>query len=458
MSTMRRSALNIRQLVTWLVLSVGTGILTGFAAVFFDMLLEWATAVSLGGLAGHRPLGTEGASTEDPAGILRPWALPLVTAGGAFVAALVTLRWCRGGGHGMDSVIRAAQRDPGGIGVRTPVVKLLSSALTIGSGGSAGTEGPIGHAGGALGSFVARTAGLPPQAARVLVLTGVAGGIGALFKAPLGASIVAAELLRRRGFSVIVLPPALVAAGTAWGVFGLVRGADPMFGGAPYGAPESAGLLVFVLLGLVCGLLGRSYAATLHGVSRLTAKLTTRGSAPPYLLPTIGGFAVGLVGITIPGVLGTGYGFVAHAAMSSSHVLETALWLVLVLPVAKIAATSLTVGSGGSGGVFGPGLVIGAAAGSAVWRLTDVIGLGVTDHPGAFVLAGMAACLGPVVQAPLGVTVLVFEATQNVQLLLPTALAVGISWLVVGEQTLYPSQQPASSCYGTVEQETRACR
>ncbi|OLT13451.1 hypothetical protein BJF79_20610 [Actinomadura sp. CNU-125] len=432
----------------WLLLAVATGFAAGLAAAIFVALLRLLTHGLLGGLAGFEPATTVTEGHVDGwTGFDRPWALPLITCGGALLASLIVDRTApETAGHGTDAAIDAAHADPNGTRGRVPAIKTITAGLTLGSGGSGGTEGPIAQIGGALGSILSRRAGLTGTQARTLVMTGLGAGVGAIFQAPLSGALLAAELMFLRGFGWRAMPAALPASFVAFGVFGIFLGYGPMFGDvSPAAGFAGRDVAAFAVLGVLCGVLGRCYAFSLHGVGALTGRFTRpaagprRRTVPRWLPPALGGLAVGLLGLAVPAVLGPGYG-VIQQELDESALLGMSVWLVLLLPLLKIAATSLSIGTGGSGGVFGPGLVIGAATGAAVWRVAEPLGASGAG-PAPFVIVGMAVCLGAIVHAPFGCAVLVLESTRTPELALPIALAMALAYLVVGDHTLYRSQR-----------------
>jgi CIC family chloride channel protein len=431
-----------RAIVRWLLVAAVVGVLAGVAAIGFQLLLTWSTSGFLGVLVGHEPATTAGGGEPRAAtGLERPWLLPLVTAGGAALAALIALKAApETGGHGTDSAIAAAHDHPSGMRARVPLVKALTSSLTLGSGGSGGTEGPIAQIGGGVGSVVARRAGLPERHARAVVMTGLGAGIAAIFRAPLGGAVLAAELLYRRGVAWEVLLPALASSAVAFGVYGAFTGFGPLLGEQWItGGTDPVDWVLFTALGLLCGLLGRLYIGTFYGMHRLTERWVRRErGVPPWVPPAIGGLVVGLIGLAAPAVLGPGYGIIQQS-LSREAVLRMSLWLVLLLPLIKILATALSIGTGGSGGLFGPGLFIGAVAGAAFWRVC-LAGGATTLGPEVFAVIGAAALLGPTIHAPVGVTLLVLEATRSPGLVGPVVVAMLASRAVIGRQTLYRSQ------------------
>jgi chloride channel protein, CIC family len=423
----------------WLVPAVLIGVVAGLGAAALFGLLHLCTGWLLESVAGYRPYRT---SAEGGFRTLtqsdRPWAVPLVAAGGALVATVFAL-WLapEARGHGTDAAIAAAHHDPQGMRGRVTVVKLVASALTIGSGGSGGTEGPAAQISAGFGSVIARRMGMSRQQARTALVIGLAAGVGAIFNAPFGGALLGAELLYRKGMDARVLPKAVVAAVAGWLVFGVCHGFDPVLGGHTGGVGGAGGLLLVVVVGLAAGLAGRLYTVGFYAVhTRVDARV--RRLPARIAAPTVAALLVGGLGLLVPGVLGTGYGLM-EALTSRNLLLDLPLVVVLAMPLAKIAGTALTVGSGGSGGIFGPCMVVGAGVGAAVWRLAEP--LGVAPHsPLVLVAVGMAACLGPVAHAPLGVTVMMAEMLGNASLLGPGLLAVVTAQAVTGGTTLYRSQ------------------
>jgi len=432
-----------RDLRRWIPIAVITGVLSGLAAAAFFWLLRLATQYLLGGLGGYHPPGLAGeGDTGTSSGLTNPVVIPFLVAGGALVATALVL-WVapEARGHGTDAAIHAALHDPSGMRARVPAVKMVASAVLIGTGGSAGSEGPIAQITAALASVVSRVFRLRPAHARVTVSIGLASGVGAIFRTPLAGALLGAELLYRADIAANVVIPALLSSAVAFGVFGLFHGFTPLFGLVDSVVITDPRLWLAVpLLGVAAGLLGRLYATTFYGVARLfESGVRPRFLRLPKLLrPAAGGLLVGVIGLAVPQVLGTSYG-TAQNALDAETVLGMSLWLVLAIPLVKILSTALSVGSGGSGGIFGPGLVIGGTAGAAVWRLLEPLGWA-PDSPASFVLVGMAACLGSIIHAPLALTVMVAETTGNTAILLPAMVATAIACLIVGNQTLYRSQ------------------
>jgi CIC family chloride channel protein len=423
----------------WIVLGVVIGAIAGAGAVVFYEALQLSTHLFLRSLAGYRvptPFGQGNfAGSKSPA---RAWALPLIVGGGALAGAILVYRIAPDAeGHGTDAAISAVHHNPRGVRFRTVLVKIVASALTIGSGGSGGREGPTGQISAGFGSLLARVLDLEPADARVVVATGIGSGIGSIFGAPLGGAVLAAEILYRDDFDPAALLPSFIASGVGYAVFGTVEGFTPLFGfEAAYHFSDPAHLAWFALIGVIGGLIGLLYAKGFYGINAVFE----RSPLPRWANPAIGGVLVGATAIAIPEVLGTGYGWIQHGL--SGELSAMPLWIVLILPFARIVATGLSIGSGGSGGIFGPGMVIGAFVGAAVWRLFEPLVPSMGHDPAPYVIVGMMCCFGGISRAPLAVMLMVAEMTGSISVIEPGMIAVGLAWLIVrrSDDTMYRSQ------------------
>lgn len=425
------------------MLGAAIGAIAGLGAVAFLWALRHTADVLLGDLAGYDiPMPFNEGGAPGSAGFRRPWAIPLVTTAGALASALLVAWFApEAAGHGTDEAIEAVHTDPRAIRSRVVLVKLVASALTIGSGGSGGREGPTAHISAGFGSLLTRRLRLSDSDGRMAVALGIGSGIGAIFSAPLGGAVLAASVPYRRDFDYSVLVPGFIASGVAYAVRGALLGFDPMFGfvAAEYRFERAGPLLWFAVLGVVAAGVGYLYARVFHA----TVSVVHRLPGGPVLKPTVGGLAVGLLGLALPQILGSGYGWI-QLVLDRASVLAIPLWIVLLLPVAKIAATSLSIGTGGSGGLFGPGVVTGAFVGAALWRIGEVLALpGIPDRPDTFVVVGMMACFGSVAHAPLALMVMVAEMTGSFAVMPGAIIAVGLAALLMSrsEVTMYRAQR-----------------
>ena len=439
-SVLRTARIRIREadhLRKWIVLGALIGVIAGLGAVVFFTALEFATKVFLGGLAGYTPstpVGEGGHALATPG---RPWAIPFIVAMGGLISGIIVFRLApEAEGHGTDAAISAFHHGARRVRARIPLIKLVASAITIGSGGSGGREGPTAQIGAGFGSFLARFLDLDARDARIAVATGMGAGIGAIFRAPMGGAILAAEIPYQDDLEADALIPGFVASIVSFSVFGAFIGFAPIFGDvASAGFTDPRQLAYYALIGLVAGVFGRLYIGSFYGATHWFARWTL----PREVRPAIAGFIVGCIGIFMPGVLGTGYGWV-QAGLDRTTLLGLPLWVVLLLPLGKIIATSLSIGSGGSGGIFGPGMVIGGLLGAGVWRLLEGVAPAVPTDPSGFVIVAMMALFGSIAHAPLAVMLMVAEMTGNLAMLAPAMLAIGIAMIVVGPRTIYASQ------------------
>jgi CIC family chloride channel protein len=435
----RRGFENPHYLLKWLCLSTLIGIVAGIGAIVFYAAIHFANLWLLGGIVGYVPpsSGGEGSSAIMPFwNSARPWLLPVVTTLGGLVAGIIVFTWApEAEGHGTDAAIKAFHEGTT-IRTRIPLIKLVASAITIGSGGSAGREGPAAQISAGFGSILATALKLDVQDRRIALATGVGAGIGAIFRAPLGGAILAAEILYKDDLEVEALIPALIASIVGYSIFGMWSGWDPIFttpSNLAFTSPPQ--LLYYVVIGLLCGLIGRLYSRGFYGITDIFHHVRL----PKWMKPALGGLLVGLMGLVIPQSIGMGYGWV-QVSMGSG-LLALPLWLILLLPFAKILATSLTVGSGGSGGIFGPGMVIGGMVGAVVWRLSYLAHIpGLPVIPAPFVIIAMMALFGGIAHAPLAIMLMVAEMTGNLSLLAPAMIAVSISSIIVGRDSIYTSQ------------------
>ena len=424
----------------WLALGAVLGCVAGLGAVVFYQALRLATEFFLKDLAGYQvPTPSGEGLLAGMAHFPRPWSIPLIVGAGGLAAGLLVFSLApEAEGHGTDAAIDVVHENPRGVRGRTVLVKIVASALTIGSGGSGGREGPTAQISAGFGSYLARVLDLSPSDGRIAVSVGIGSGIGSIFGAPLGGALLSAEILYRDDIEVEAIIPAIIASIIGYTVFSAFMGFAPLFGfaAADTTSPSPRELGWYALIGVVGGFVGLAYAKGFYGIGDLFRRLPV----PRHFRPAIGGVMVGSMALVIPQVLGTGYGWIQKGL--GHQLLGIPLWIVVALPVAKLLATSFSIGSGGSGGIFGPGMVIGAFTGAAVWRLLEPIAPAVPHDPAPFVIVGMMATFGSIARAPLAVMLMVAEMTGSITTLAPAMIAVGLATLIVrrADDTIYRSQ------------------
>jgi CIC family chloride channel protein len=425
-----------RYLIKWLVLSSVIGIVAGVSAIAFTYAIDFVTHFALGQGVGYLPPSPSGEGANGLTPILRKWALPLVTTLGGLLSGIIVFGLApEAEGHGTDAAIDAIHHKRARIRGRIPPIKLIASAITIGTGGSGGREGPTAQMSAGFGSILADWLRLDVKDRRIAVCVGIGSGIGAIFRAPLGGALMAAEILYIHDLEVEALIPTLMASIIGYSIYGHFYGYLPIFGNlSGLGFAHPTQLFYYAMLGLLCGLGGLLYSKIFYGTVRSFHHL----SLPRWMKPAIGGLLVGLLGWILPGALHTGYGWVQIAM--DQRLFTIPLWVVLLLPIAKIISTSLSIGSGGSGGIFGPGMVIGGMLGASFWRLTYGLFPGMPLESAPFVIIGMMSLFGGIAHAPLAVMLMVAEMTGNLSLLAPAMVAIAISTAVVGDHTIYRSQ------------------
>ena len=398
-------------------LSLCIGVGAGFGAYGFRWLIGFVQHV----------FWKQGASLV-PLAFLNTLLIP--AAGGALVGPLVYFLARETKGHGVPEVMLAVAEEQGRMRFRVVFVKALASALCIGTGGSAGREGPIVQIGSALGSTLGLLAKVPVEIVRTLVAAGAAGGISATFNAPIAGVFFALEVILRdfsaRAFSLVVL-----ASVTATVISRALLGQNPAFFVPPYELLSPWELVFYAGLGVLAALVARAFTWSLYRCE----DLFDAWRFPEYLKPVMGGLGVGALGLVFPQVFGVGYETLEVALRG-----HLTLLLMGGLLLAKIAATSLTLGSGGSGGIFSPSLFMGAMLGGALGSFFHLFFPAITAPSGAYALVGMGAVFAGAARTPITSILILFEMTGDYRIILPLMTAVGISSLVshfLSRETIY---------------------
>lgn len=421
---------------------LAVGAIGAVAALVFDAAVSLAERLLLVQISGYVPprVGVLHPLGQIPSWSQR-WWLPVATGLGGLLSGLLVFSLApEAEGHGTDAAVGSYHHSGGQIRTRIPFIKGIASALTIGSGGVAGREGPAAQISVGLGAILARFLGLHGQERRILLLASMAAGLAAIFRAPLGMAIFAVEILYSgMVFESEALIYTVISAVTAYALHGLVVGWSPIFA-IPHGLTfeHPMVLLGFAVLGILAGVLGAVLPTLFYTVRDLFRRLP----GPPHLKPALGGVLVGLLGMLVPQILGTGYGWVELALTGS-----LSLSLLLLILVLKGPAMALTIGSGGSGGVFAPTVTLGAVLGGVVGTLLQRFLPHLGFVPAAFVVVGMASLFAGAARTPISTLIMVAEMTGGYGLIVPAMLANILAFLVQSaltsgrrHPTLYESQ------------------
>lgn len=446
--------LDLRIVGRTLLHAAAVGVAAGLAGAAFFAGLEYFTRYVLEELAGYIPLRADGETFAAGAGFytFRPWLLVLLPGLGGLACGLLTQLAPETRGGGGDAMIDAFHHDGGAIRRRVIWVKALASVFTLGTGGAGGREGPTMQIGGALGTLVGRVLGVSTRERRILLVAGVAAGISAVFRTPLGAALLAVEILYRDGFESEALIPAVLASVVSYSVIISIFGESTLFARVPRFPFVPAHLPLFLLLALLIAMVSVGFLKVYQGLSRFFKALPV----PAWSRPAIGGLMLGvcctpviiLVGnhLHAPGqglgLLGGGYGAVQMAISGSPWLPEgwsAVAWLA-ALALAKLIAASITIGSGGSAGDFAPSLAIGGLLGGAFGRAAALLFHDPRLSYGAFALVGMGTFYGGIAHTPLSALVLVCELAGNYDLLVPLMLAQGIAFVALRKRALYSAQ------------------
>ncbi len=448
-------AFDLKSAWKWFLLSAAIGVVAGLGAIAFQFLSQFVLHYALGGMAGYvadEPVGEHvffaHATTE-----FSPWKLLVVmTVGGLISGWLVFTFAPEAAGHGTDAAIDAFHHKRGIIRSRVPIIKTITSAVTLGTGGSGGREGPIAQIGAGFGSYLATRLKLSDRDRRIMMAAGMGAGVGAIFRAPLAGALFAGEIFYKDAeIESDAIVPAAISSIIGYSVYSLALPAQlrftPLFGKELHfqiGSPLE--LVPYALLAIVLSLAAILFIKIFYGTHRLFDRLPI----PAALRPALGAFLAGLIGLgifygfdedqTALAVLSTGYGAIQAAVDPDTSL---AIPLLLAIVFGKIATTSCTISSGGSGGVFGPSMVIGGCLGATVGEFFHEFSPGVVQQPQAYTIVGMAGFFAGAARAPISTIIMVSEMTGNYQLLLPSMWVSTLCFLMCRRFTLYDQQVPS---------------
>ncbi|MEZ6196863.1 MAG: chloride channel protein [Planctomycetota bacterium] len=437
-----------------IALSAIVGLLAGLAAIVFEYIWQFSLEFGLRGLAGYSPQAPAGEPDilehAHPAAI-RPWMLLLLPTIGGGLAGWIAARFApEVAGKGTDAAIAAYHQGGGHMRARVPLLKMLATALTLGSGGSGGREGPIAQIGAGVGALLAEKLHLGGRQRRILLAAGMGAGVAAVFRAPLAGAIFAAEILYRDAeLESEVILPSFVSVTAAYCLCGAWFGSfTSLFALAePPRFDDPRQLGAYTIMGLVIAVVILGFMPFFHGTCRALKKIRVA----PALRAAAGGLAVGLIAIGLwkaldderaLNVMALGYGMLQEG-FSENVVGWSGAGLFLAVALGKLLTTTLSIGSGGSGGFFGPGMVVGGCLGGAVGIACHE--LGIAGDPAqfelaSFVLVGMCGFFAGAAKTPLSTIIIVSEITGSHELLLPAIWVCMITFTLTSSVALYSGQ------------------
>jgi chloride channel protein, CIC family len=418
----------------WILVGFVLGIVAGLGAIALYLGVAFFTGLFLESGTGYIPPlpGSFHAQSDYKLVIGNTWMIPIITGLGGLLVGVITTKFSpESEGHGTDAVIDAYHHKEGKIRGRVPLVKGIASAITLGSGGSGGTEGPAGQIAAGFGSLIGKLFKLNEDERRIAVAAGLGAGIGSIFKVPLGGAIFSAEVFYRRDFEIRALIPGLVASVTGYTIFGFVFGWDRLFNIpldlVKYTHPES--LALYAAVGLISAGVSVAYVKTFYAITDYFNRLRLK----KFLKPALGGVLVGIIGMFLPQILGTSYGWLQIAIYKDYTLLP--LYIIGLVIIFKIFATSLTIGSGGSAGVFGPSMVIGGLLGAFIGTVVHMLGLFAWVDVSSVIIVSMVSFFGATAKTPISSIIMGSELTGGYALLAPMMLATFIAYIMSGQHS-----------------------
>lgn len=394
------------------MLAILVGLGTGLGAVVFIWLLEWAREFFFGY---SRELLTQSVHFD-----WNFWIPIVPLVGGLLVGPIVYLYAREARGHGVPEVMDAIARYGGIIRPRVAAAKAVASAICIGSGGSAGREGPIVQIGSAIGSVVGQRFKMSQDLVKILVGCGAAGGISAVFNAPIAGVMFSLEVILG-DFGIGTFAPVILSSVVSSVVSHSLLGNNPAFEIPKYSLVSAWEIPLYVALGVLAALVARTFVVTLYKGEDLFENF----KIPGWTKPAVGGILLGFLGLAFPQIFADGYPTITRVLHG-----DVIYWMLLILMFAKIMATTLTLGSGNSGGIFAPSLFMGTMMGGAYGDLIHKVFPTVTATPGAYAVVGMGAVIAAAAHAPLTAFMIIFEMTRDYQIILPLMVACVVSTMI----------------------------
>lgn len=415
--------LNLNQDLPFLLVAVFVGLVTGYVAVIFHEAIKI--------ISSYLFYGTTALGLPTFNNYLRIFLLPLIPALGGFVVGLYNAFVVKARPeHGLPSVIKAVAQKNGKIPKKNWIHKTFTSVVSIGTGGGGGQEAPIAQVGASIGSTVAQMLKFSPGRTRTLLGCGAAAGLSAVFNAPIGGVMFAVEVILG-DFSVRTFSPIVVAAVVGTVLSRSYLGNYPTFQVPAYSLISDTELVFYFILGVLAGLTAVFFIKTFYAIEERIQKIEKRFRIPAWSMPAIGGLLCGLISMWVPELYGFSYE-VIDKALTGQESWENMIAVYLLKPV----VAALTVGSGGSGGMFAPTMKMGAMLGGMFGKVVHELFPNMTAASGAYALVGMGAVTAGIMRAPLTVILILFEITGQYEIVLPIMFAAVTSALVA--RLVYP--------------------
>ncbi len=430
------------RVLTLTVISVLVGLATGIMAFFLAASIELCSKFFLSGLDSYTSPHSFGEVEifhfHFHLGILPLYIIPAIGGLLCGIVGYFLAPETLGGGSGQ--AVKAFHHLKERIAAKVPFLKVVVTGLTIGSGGSGGREGPIMQIGAGMGSIIGGRLKISEKDKKILIASGIGAGMSAVFMAPLGGAIFGIEVLYKKDYEVEAIIPSVIASIVSFAVFTSILdyfanmpfGELRIFSTPPVYIKSPLELIIYLILGIACGLLSLFYIFTYKSVKKFFKRLPVHTAVKP----AIGGLIVGLIGWKFPYILGTGYGY-AEKAIHGAYPIAA---LLIAIAIVKIFSTTITVGSGGSGGLFAPAVVIGCMFGGGIGYIVHNLFPNLTSSPVGYMLVGMAAMLAGAFKTPLAGIIMVLEMTGSYNLLPALAVASIISYAITGNYTLCDAQ------------------
>jgi len=393
------------------VFGILVGVAGGYGAVGFRYLINFIQSIAYGSSA---------ELLDVVKSISWYWRITIPAIGGLIVGPIVYFFAREAKGHGVPEVMYAVALKQGIIRMRIVFIKAFVSAVCIATGGSVGREGPIVQIGSAVGSTVGQLSNVSANRMRTLVGCGAAAGIAATFNAPIAGSIFAIEIILGE-FEIASFSPIIISAVSATAISRHYLGDIPAFILPEYILHSPLEFPLYAILGIFCALVAVAFTLFLYRAEDAWDAI----KFPEYLKAVIGGLMMGTLGLVFPQVLGVGYGAIDLALM-----IKLSWWFMGLLVLCKILATAITIGSGGSGGIFAPSLFMGSMAGGAFGLIAHELFPSVAVSPGAYAVVGMGAVVAATTHGPLQAILIIFEMTGDYKIILPLMITCIISTLV----------------------------